>query len=313
MESQAHVILVTQTKVKKNKHEEFAEWQGKLTKVLEKFPGYVTQKISAPNPPVQEDWIIMQYFTSGDRAKAWLHSQQRQDLVSQASSLTLGFDDIYLIDLDVTAKKEHPVTATIASKIKANKENDFIDWHSRISAVESKFPGFIGSRIEGPRPGVHDTWITILTFDSNENLENWLKSESRKKFITELNAFSDDVTIRKMYAGFDLWFKDTSSQPSTLKVNMLVLLTLYPIVYLYTLYVQPLIMPKAVPFWLAMFVGNAISTIILGWVTVPILVKGFKWWLNSPNKLNSKYNILGFISVFALYGLLLLIFAFLPA
>ena len=61
---------------------------------------------------------------------------------------------------------------------------------------------------------------------------------------------------------------------------MLVLLLLYPIVFLFGLWVQtPLLMGKAgLPFWLALFIGNVVSVLLLNWL-VPWTSRGFGWWL----------------------------------
>ena len=61
---------------------------------------------------------------------------------------------------------------------------------------------------------------------------------------------------------------------------MLVLLLLYPIVFLFGIWVQtPLLMGKAgLPFWLALFIGNIVSVLLLNWL-VPWTSRGFGWWL----------------------------------
>ena len=49
---------------------------------------------------------------------------------------------------------------------------------------------------------------------------------------------------------------------------MMVLLLLYPVVFLFGLWVQtPVLMGKAgLPFWLALFIGNVVSVLLLNWL-----------------------------------------------
>ena len=96
---------------------------------------------------------------------------------------------------------------------------------------------FRGYKLEKPRPGIHDSWITTVSFDTDEHLDLWLNSSERKKMLQELNSFSDSH-IEKLYSGFDFWFNATrDSQRIIWKENMLVLLTLYPVVFLLS-YIQ---------------------------------------------------------------------------
>jgi hypothetical protein len=64
---------------------------------------------------------------------------------------------------------------------------------------------------------------------------------------------------------------------------MLVLLVLYPLVFLFGEWVQtPLLVDNGVPFWLALFIGNAVSVALLGWVLIPGASRRLRWWLAPP-------------------------------
>ncbi len=291
------VILVTQTRVKDGKDGEFAQWQTILSKAIAKFPGYTSSSITPANPPVQLDWVIMQHFDSAEHAKTWLQSPERQELLKKAKDLIAGFDDVYL--LDEKKETQNAVVATITAKIEPQDTEKFLEWHARVAAIQSTFSGFIGARLEKPRPGINDSWITILTFDSDKHLEAWLKSSERKKLIDELQTFSSESHLRKAYFGFDFWFSKNEYR-SVWKENMLVLLTLYPVVFLLSYITKPLI-AKGLPSWLALFFGNALSTAILGWVTVPWLMKMFNWWLHPSGRFSKRLTIQGVLIVVLLY------------
>ena len=61
--SDAAVTLVTQTRVRDGIAEEFGRWQTAISAAAAEFPGFITQSVLPPNPPLQMDWVIQQRFT----------------------------------------------------------------------------------------------------------------------------------------------------------------------------------------------------------------------------------------------------------
>jgi len=101
--------------------------------------------------------------------------------------------------------------------------------------------------------------------------------------LEQAKAFDARSDVRKVRSGFELWFSPdarANHAPPTWKQNLLVLLVLYPVVFLFGKWVQtPLLVNRGVPFWLALFVGNAVSVALLGWLLVPAGNRSFDWWL----------------------------------
>jgi len=100
---------------------------------------------------------------------------------------------------------------------------------------------------------------------------------------------------------------------------MIVLLALYPTVFLFSIFVQtPLLIHRGTPFWLALFFGNAFSTALLGWVIVPPLSELFGWWLNplkraAPAQVtHCRVTWAGAALILLLYAVFLLVFSHLP-
>lgn len=305
---QSYVTLVAQIRVKPGKEEAFSLWLEKVTKALEIFPGFISRNIIPPNLPIQKDWVIMHQFVSTDVAKAWLQSQERQELIKQAIPSLMSETDVYLFDANKKKIQDNIATAVISHLVKPEHEKEFLNWHTQIASVQSKFPGFIGYKLQRPHPGIHDTWVTVLSFDTNEHLENWLKSNERKSLLKEAARFGKSIHIHKIYSGFDFWFTEDKAKRSVIKENMLVLLTLYPVVFLYNKFIQPYTLGTSAPLNIALFIGNTFSTLVLAYITVPFLIKLFSWWLKDSS---FKTNILGAAIVISLYILLIYIFSYL--
>jgi antibiotic biosynthesis monooxygenase (ABM) superfamily enzyme len=184
--------------------------------------------------------------------------------------------------------------------------------------VEARFEGFSGYRLEPPVPGLQDHWMTMLRFDSDAHLDAWLNSEQRQQLLAETPRFSFESHTRKVHTGFDSWFTSgrgaAADPPPPWKQNMIVLLTLYPTVFLFGFFVQtPLLVGRGMPFWLALFLANAVITGLLGWCFVPWASRALNWWLNPTPAAAPRVNWAGVGLIVALYGLCLLVFSQFPS
>ena len=93
------------------------------------------------------------------------------------------------------------------------------------------------------------------------------------------------------------------------KQNMLVLLLLYPVVFLFATFVQaPLLMGRArLLFAVALFIGNAGSVLLLNYL-VPWTSLRFSWWLAPSGPDTKRVQFAGAALVSGLYALMLLAF-----
>ena len=200
----------------------------------------------------------------------------------------------------------------ISTRLKAGQEGAYRRWEQRIAAAQAKAPGFQGYRMEPPIPGVQDDWVVILRFDTDEHLQGWLDSPERKTLIEEAGAFTAEYHTRIARTGFDQWFPvdgGAASPPAAWKQNMIVLLLLYPVVFLFGAWVQtPWLMQAAhLPFFLALFIANIVSIVILNWL-VPWTSQRFAWWLQPATSAPARTNLAGAALLAGLYALTLLVF-----
>jgi len=307
------VSVVTQTRAREGMAEDFARWQQRISAAAAAFPGFIEQTVIPPNPPVQADWVIVQRYVSAEAASAWLRSDQRTTLLDEAQPLLVGRDDVHLVRDDGTGVRPAPVSAVISTRIKPGQERAYRAWEQRIAAAQARSPGFQGYRFEPPIPGVQDDWLAILRFDSESHLQGWLDSPERRKLLEEAEPFVAEYHARVVRTGFEQWFPpagERGSPPAAWKQNMIVLLLLYPVVFLFGLAVQtPLLMGWAgLPFWLALFIGNVVSVVLLNWL-VPWVSGFFGWWLASSGKAGGRTDFAGTATVLALYALFLLVFS----
>ena len=159
---------------------------------------------------------------------------------------------------------------------------------------------------------MQDDWLAILRFDTEHNLQTWLESPERKKLLEEAAPFLREFHARVVRTGFEQWFPspDGTSAPAAWKQNMIVLLLLYPVVFLFGAWVQtPVLIGKAgLPFWLALFIGNVASVLLLNWL-VPLASRGFAWWLSPVRNAGGRIDLAGAALVVLLYAAWLIVFS----
>jgi antibiotic biosynthesis monooxygenase (ABM) superfamily enzyme len=133
----------------------------------------------------------------------------------------------------------------------------------------------------------------------------WLDSADRARLIAEAGPFTEEFHTRIARTGFDQWFDVTSGAGALApawKQNMVVLLLLYPVVFLFGAFVQtPLLTERAgMPFPVALFIANVVSIVLLNYM-VPWTSQRLDWWLRPAVPLTGGVDIKGAMLLASLY------------
>jgi len=306
------VSIVTQTCVKPQSAEAFARWQGETSTVITNFPGFIEQRLMPPKPPLQIDWVILQRFANRDDAQRWLASTERQVRIDGIAHMLVGRDDVHIMQDEASGARSAPVSAVISTRVKPGKETEYRAWERKIAAAQSKARGLQGYRFEPAVPGVQEDHVAILRFDSEENLNAWLASPERRKLVEEAEPLTEEFHTRMVRSGFEQWFHEGGAGAALLpvwKMDMLVLLMLYPIVFLFGVFVAtPLFSNKlALPFAISLFLGNIVSVGLTGFL-VPWVANHFGWWLQPKGPRPLRTHLLGTSIILALYAVMVVAF-----
>lgn len=295
------VALVIQTRIADEGKEAYAAWQVKVGERLASRPGFLGQEIRTPAPPRHVDWFVIQHFRDHDAARQWMESPELSALLEEVERHFVGDSNISIVDDSRSGTAS--ATVTISCRVPPENEAAYLEWEREIFRAEARFPGFVGHKLERPIPGISSRYTSVLTFASEKDLDGWLESSERARLIEEGQAFQEDVQIRKAGYGFDFWFRDGEApRPSPariLKSNLLVLLVLYPLVFLWGQCVSKPLIEDHVPFWLSLFVGNLVSTQVLGWWAVPRTMKLFGWWLDAEG--SRRLQVAGYLLLLMMY------------
>jgi antibiotic biosynthesis monooxygenase (ABM) superfamily enzyme len=138
-----------------------------------------------------------------------------------------------------------------------------------------------------------------------------MDSPVRQELLKEAEPLLEEFHTRMARTGFEQWFRDETGKPlsnSILKMDMIVLLLLYPLVFLWGVAVgTPLLANKLnMPFAIALFVGNIFSVGMTGFM-VPWVANRMGWWLQ-PTTNVVRNNLLGTALIVALYAISIVVF-----
>lgn len=250
-------------------------WQRRVDSTVARFAGFRSAQLQPPTD-TQPDWLASYVFDTVGHLQSWLNSTARLDLLDEAKPLFDGPGTVQVIP-GSRQEPETLVTVVVTHRVADDRVEAFLAWQRRVDDAESGFPGFRGSEVFRPIPGVQDEWTISYRFDTAEHLDAWLTSAERQDLLREADEFGD-YTLSRIDHAFGNWFSvgDGTERPSDLKTSVAVWMGLYPTVVLLTLLTAPL----GMPLWLGLLVGNLLSSLVMTYVIMPRYVNPvLGWWL----------------------------------
>jgi uncharacterized protein len=297
-------ILQAKFHLRRGTENEFAAWQAKALTRAAEFKGFLNSEITPSGDA--SSWAVMLRFANTGHLDAWRESETWRHLLEEVQSLLAEKSSI-----EIEVRESEPdggVVEVIVTKVKAGKEGAYREWETKIQQAQSKFPGYCGSYVQPPLTGELG-WTTLMRFDTAEHLDTWLKSPERAALLGEAEPLIDYAHLQRMETSFPGWFPTdpkTGQGPPNWKAAMLVLLGLFPIVMLESLFLSPRL--ASLNFSLALFIGNTISVALTTWLTMPVFIKALDWWLFPKPDAPKSVHWKGTLLIFALYALSVAIF-----
>jgi antibiotic biosynthesis monooxygenase (ABM) superfamily enzyme len=309
LKSENITILTTKVSVPLEYSGTFTDWQAKLNAAIAAFPGFVSLEILSVQEGNQKVWTIVQRFSDAEKFSDWRQSNEYKTLIEELkSSLGKSFNTIQEIQANAS-DLQGGVTEVFVTEVSPDKEDVYREWLAKIHQVEAKFPGFKGMYVQSPRTNQGRNWISLLRFDTLENLDKWLSSPEREQILIESKPLITSLESHRVISPYEGWFASlakTGDIPPVWKQTMLVLLVLFPIIMLELRFLNPLtasLNPAA-----ATFIGNALSVALIAWPMMPIAIALLSWWLSPKGPQTQKTTIIGTLLVIGLYLLEIAIF-----
>jgi uncharacterized protein len=274
-------VFLSTFKLRPGHQDAFAAWQGRQNAIGSKFAGYVSGDVIPPACPGDNEWTIILYFENSDVGLKWQNSEERTSLIAEVLPLVEGGNLGEMMPQDNAASKpDTNVTQVILSRIKPGMDDLYREWAGSIQRAQAQYPGYRGTYIQPPSSGEAGNWTTMIRYDTSAHLETWLASPERARLLLESKALIENEELMRLRTSFPGWVPInpvTGKGPPDWKTAILVMLGLYPIVVLELRFLSPHLTSfnPAV----ATFIGNIGSVAATSFLTMPLFVRWFGWWL----------------------------------
>ena len=298
--SPSAAILLAKFHLRRGAENQFAAWQAQVLTRAAGFKGFLNSEITPSGDGLS--WAVMLRFRDSGQLDAWRKSGTWRGLLEDAEPLLAEKSSV-----EVEVKESGPddgVVEVIITQVKPGKEAAYREWETKVQQAQSKFPGYQGAYVQPPVAGELG-WTTLMRFDTAEQLDAWLKSPERAALVKEAGPLVDYAHLRRMGTSFPGWFPSdpkTGKGPPNWKAGMLVLLGLFPIVMLETRFLSPQL--EGLNSSLSMFIANTISVALTTYLTMPLFIKTFRWWLFPKSEAPKlAVNTAGAAVIFVLYAI----------
>jgi hypothetical protein len=301
----APAVLIASAKLRPGQDQAFTAWQARHNSVIDKFPGFISSDVVPPTQPDSNEWTILLNFRSENELAAWQRSSERAELLGEVVPLLEGGTLGETARLDRAGEPPGPnVTEVIFSKIKPGMDATYREWAVRIQAAQAKYAGYRGMYLQPPSEK-DGPWTSIIRFDTEEHLEAWMAAPERAELLSESKAFIDQEQLMRLATSFPGWVPInpmTGKGPPNWKTSLLVVLGLFPIVMLEMRFLSPILAALSMHASLATFIGNCISVAATSFMTMPLFIRWFGWWLFADKKSAAWIEPTGLLLLIALFA-----------
>jgi len=302
MNTRQPTVLISNIELREGEDEAFTQWKAFHDREIAKIEGFLSCDVIAPATPGGRRWVLIANFDSPEAVDLWRESPARGEVIAKGLPLFEG-GDLGEVVRSSGESDDQGVTEVIFSRILPGCEEEYREWTARIQSAQAKSPGYRGMFLQpGKEPG--DFWTTILRFENAHALENWLASSERKKLLKEVSHLVEHERQLRLSTSFPGWVPvdpATGQGPPNWKTALLVLLGLFPMVLLTLRFINPILNQFLVTSP-ATFIGNMLTVAGTTFVSMPLFIRWFNWWL-FPKEHPVRKTLLGLALLLLLFGL----------
>ncbi len=238
-------------------------------------PGHLASDLQRPDAIHPGEWVVVYRFRDAPSREAWLRSEVRLALIAEADEFVNGEPREQVL---ASPSGDTGVRAILSVDVTPGAEDAYYALHVQAEQAMRSFAGFRSVELLPPVPGVQSETVTIITFEGQEQLDNWLRSEVRSRLIERMDELVDSERVLSVVGGFAGWFDaGDSAQPKRWKQAVAVMIALFPTVLTLSVLSDWLLPDLAlVP---AVFLSNVLGVATLTWILMPPLTRLLDPWL----------------------------------
>ncbi len=216
--------------------------------------------------------------------------------------------------MDSTASPTMEVRAARASSVIVHRvppatREAFREWQRGITRAAEGFSGYQGTEQYPPTSPDERDWVVVIHFVDAAALQRWIDSPTRAEWTARIPSEARGFRVKTLPQGLGAWFADHVNDgvfPPHWKMALTVLLGLYPIVMLLTIFLTP--HTQGFGLAVAMLIGNATSVCMLEWWGMPILNRVLGPWLRARGDVGKRVSLVGLLAILGILGGLALLF-----
>jgi antibiotic biosynthesis monooxygenase (ABM) superfamily enzyme len=175
-----------------------------------------------------------------------------------------------------------PVTALIVRQVKPDRLADFERWANGMTAIVSKFPGYLGTNVIRPTDKARMEYVIVARFNNYENLRAFMTSSEREDYLKESTEMTVGDMVVKETHGLAAFFTLPNSQknptvPAKYKMAILTILALYlPLLAISTI---TAVLFRGLPRPLLLLISLCMLVPLMTWFIMPWTTWLFRKWL----------------------------------
>ena len=174
-----------------------------------------------------------------------------------------------------------PVTTTVTRRVKPGHEVFYEQFLAGIIAAATRFPGHLGVEVFRPASASEGEYRTVYRFDTGEHLQAWLDSDEHAAWLERAEPHVIGPMRTQFLTGLESWFtlpgRPGSPPPPPYKMALLTWVTIFPLITLVVLALDPLLVRLDLVPRLA--VTTAVTVPIMTWLVMPRVTRLLRGWL----------------------------------
>jgi len=270
-----HPTLIVSCRALPTHERDVERWLRRLVAAATTAPGCLNSELQPPDRIHPRNWVVLHHFTDPDALASWLKSADRERLMARGAVHLDGPAHEHVTTL---APGSPPVTAVLSVPVEPEDMGAFKRLHDLGVQHMTAMPGFLDAELLEPVPGVQDDTVILLTFDTREHLDGWLRSDDRKRLVELQAKHLLGPRTLSVVGGFAGWFSlGQGYDVVPWKSAVAVLIGIVPVSQIY-LWVRLSLFPD-LNVVVATIVGNVFTVATLTWVLMPLITRRLKHWL----------------------------------
>lgn len=272
----------------------------RLMRLAREAAGYLGTEIFPPIPGVQDAYVVLYRFDTGENLRGWLETPARRALFRELEPLLLEPAREFFF----SHRRRAPGSASsvVSCRIRKGHEQAFRSWRLRILEACRTWPGFLGTESFDAFDGVPPEFVIVVRFDDRARLDAWLRSPVRARFMEEVRPHVEDYRIRRIGTGFEGWFdhSEDTRPPAPWRQALVILAALFPVILLLRSLLHPLF--DALPFPVAFLILLTLDVALLTFLIMPHFSRGMGFWLRPRPDRTWRSELAGWAILLGLVG-----------